>query len=214
MENISKEPYYSSADSRRPRDRFANPQFDVSWRLFTPMKRITTLLFSTAIIALCPLVAQETKPETTAEKPAASATATAAAVDAIPLIPETVPVVEKSTATGGVPVLVEAEKKLNKSKSVATVDELKDRVRFREVKTLALKDSKVQEAWELSSAAKTEPDKRASLKRYYVQLYARMQQIDSSLKVQIEEKKKRSLAPLEKNDASAVGSSGTTGKTP
>ena len=77
-----------------------------------------------------------------------------------------------------------------------STDELQQRVRFREVKTRALKDPAVQSEWDRAQTVRTDYEKREALKSYYTRLYTRMAKIDRSLKKRIAEEQGRSLARL------------------
>jgi hypothetical protein len=59
---------------------------------------------------------------------------------------------------------------------------LRERIRFREVKTQALRDAAVRDALESSVRARSERERRAALQRHYTLLFARMRVLDPSLK--------------------------------
>ena len=95
---------------------------------------------------------------------------------------------------------------MKQSKTLTTEEDLKSRIRFREVKTQALKDPEVQSEWARARAAKTDPEKRDAMREYYTRLYGRMLKIDHSLAERIEAHKKLSFArmaqaPLEEQAA-------------
>lgn len=64
-------------------------------------------------------------------------------------------------------------------------DPVKERIRYREAKTRALKDPAVQQEQERAENAATDSEKREALKNYYKLLHARMLKIDGSLGPQI-----------------------------
>ena len=65
---------------------------------------------------------------------------------------------------------------------------LRDRIRFRSIKTQALRDPAVREALEASVKARSERDRRAALQRHYTLLYSRMRALDGSLQGLISER--------------------------
>jgi hypothetical protein len=164
------------------------------------MKTFLALLFTAVIVSS--LCAQGTKPDA---MPAPAATPTPTAVldplspEPLQLIPDTPTTVPKpSGQPGGLPAdspasMADAKDKLKKSKAVADADDLKERIRFREVKTRAMQDPKVQQQWELAQTAQTTPDKTAALKQYYNLLYGRMLAMDRSLKLRIDKSKIEAL---------------------
>jgi len=178
------------------------------------MKTFIALLFTAVIVSS--LCAQETKPDAMPSQPAASPTPTPTAVldplstEPLQLIPDTPSTVPKpsgqsSGSRNGSSVspydspasMDDAKEKLQKSKAVADADDLKGRIRFREVKTLALKDAKVQEQWDLAQTAKTTREKIAAMKQYYNLLFAKMLAIDRSLKPRVEKSKTEALARVD-----------------
>jgi hypothetical protein len=75
--------------------------------------------------------------------------------------------------------------------------ETRERIRFREAKTKALRDAQVQAQWERSVKAKTDYEKRAALTNYYKLLYARIAKLDNTIQKLIEERQRFSLRRLE-----------------
>ena len=73
-----------------------------------------------------------------------------------------------------------------KSSTEQESDDLQSRIRYREAKTRALQDPKVQLEWDRAQTAKTDPEKRDALKGYYKLLCDRMVRIDSSVKPRVE----------------------------
>lgn len=89
---------------------------------------------------------------------------------------------------------------VRKNKTEANTQDVADRVKFREAKTKALRDEKIQEQLSLAEAAKTEPEKRAALKRYYLLLYARILKIDGSIKKLVSQRQEQSLKQLDQSN--------------
>jgi hypothetical protein len=178
------------------------------------MKTFIALLFTAVIVSS--LCAQETQPEAAPSQPAASATPVPTAVldplssEPLQLIPDTPTTVPKPSGRSEgqsmeQPVdspasMNDAREKLKKSKAVADADDLKERIRFREIKTRALLDGKVQQQWDLAQTAKTTPEKTAAMKQYYNLLYARMLSLDRSLKPLIEKSKTDALSRVDQTE--------------
>jgi len=59
--------------------------------------------------------------------------------------------------------------------------ELAARIRLREAKTRALRDSRIQAEWDRARSARTALEKREALKSYYTMLYDRIAKLDSTL---------------------------------
>ena len=91
------------------------------------------------------------------------------------LIPDTLEPVKKP----------KAEPIPKKSQTEQTGDDLQARIRYRDARTSAAQDAKVQAEWDRSRVAKTNPDKRDALASYYNALYARMLKIDPTLKERV-----------------------------
>lgn len=176
------------------------------------MKTFIALLFMVVIVSS--LCAQETKPEAMPSQPQSAPEATPArgtapapdsfSTEPLQLIPDTPTTVPKPSgqSAGELPVdsrtqLSDAKDKLNKSKAVADADELKERIRFREIKTRAVNDGKVQQQLEVAQAAGTTREKIAAMKQYYNLLFARMLALDGTLKSRIEKSKKEALARVD-----------------
>ena len=124
-------------------------------------------------------LAQETPAESPA-KPVPQVTAPTPELpgESLELIPE----VPKSTTK---PKAAPSEPK-KKSSTEQASDDLQLRIRYREAKTRALEDPKLQQEWDRAQSAKTEPDKREALKSYYNLLCDRMVKIDSTVKPRVE----------------------------
>jgi hypothetical protein len=73
---------------------------------------------------------------------------------------------------------------------------LRDRIRYRSVKTQALRDGAVREALEASVKARSEREMREALKRHYTLLFAKMRALDSSLKELITERETETFQKL------------------
>ena len=95
---------------------------------------------------------------------------------------ELIPELPKGTAR---PKVKPSEPK-KKSSTEQASDDLQARIRYREARTRALEDPKLQQEWDRAQAAKTEPAKREALKTYYNLLCDRMVKIDSTLKPRVE----------------------------
>ena len=106
------------------------------------------------------------------------------------LMPDQIPSLDKPEAGTAVPPRTTdtpAQKKPDKkTKTEVFEQDLLDRIRFRQVKTVAMADPALVAQWDRSIVAHTDQQKRAALKDYYKQLYARMAKLDGSLKKLIE----------------------------
>ena len=80
-----------------------------------------------------------------------------------------------------------------KSSTEQASDDLQTRIRYREARTKALQDPKIQMEWDRAQAAKTDPEKREAMKNYYTLLCDRVVKIDPATKPRIE-KLRQSLA--------------------
>ena len=136
---------------------------------------LSVVLSFPAAIAL----AQETPAELSA-KPVPQVTAPTQELpgESLELIPE----VPKSTTK---PKAAPSEPK-KKSSTEQASDDLRLRIRYREAKTRALEDPKLQQEWDRAQSMKTEPGKREALKSYYNLLCDRMVKIDSTVKPRVE----------------------------
>jgi hypothetical protein len=154
--------------------------------MIRPLMKFSTTL---AVLILGPLAfAQENPPPEKLELiPAQPAGTTPAAPSPLPLIPEPPPA-EKSKPG--------AAKKPKKSATEAASDELQKRIRFREVRTRAFNDPAVRAEWDRAQVARTDYEKRETLKSYYKLLFNRMRRIDGSLKNQVALTEERMLRRL------------------
>ena len=73
-----------------------------------------------------------------------------------------------------------------KSATEQASDDLQMRIRYREARTKALQDPKIQMEWERAQTAKTDPEKREALRSYYKMLCDRVVKIDPGTKPRIE----------------------------
>ena len=80
-----------------------------------------------------------------------------------------------------------------KSTTEQASDDLQARIRYREARTKALQDPKIQMEWDRAQAAKTDPEKREAMKSYYTLLCDRVVKVDPSTKPRVE-KLRQSLA--------------------
>ena len=125
---------------------------------------------------------------------AATLLAHAALAQAVPgeglsLIPEVPAVGEKLKKRVPVP--------LKKSSTEQTSDDLQARIRFRQAKTKAMQDPRLQAEWDQAQAAKTDLEKRETLQRYYALLFDRMIRLDASVKPRVELERKTTKWRLE-----------------
>lgn len=72
------------------------------------------------------------------------------------------------------------------SKTQASIEEMKNRVKMREARTKAARDPAVLEAKAQAAAAKTFPAKREALGLYYDRLFMRMKKIDKSIEQRVD----------------------------
>ena len=86
------------------------------------------------------------------------------------------------------------QKQERKSKTQVAEDNLTERIHFREAKTKALTDAKVQEFWRQAQVAHTDYEKRAAMQKYYTALYDRMGQIDKSFPTLLTDARHLSIA--------------------
>ena len=106
--------------------------------------------------------------------------APALTTEPLPLIPEAPQSTERPRTSGR-----DEPRKEKKSSTEQASNEIKERIRFREVKTRALKDPAIQSEWERAHLVGTDYEKRETLKRYFKMLYGRMARIDKTLKKRI-----------------------------
>jgi hypothetical protein len=109
----------------------------------------------------------------------------------LPLIPEAPEPTERPRTSD-----IQEPRREKKSSTEEATNEMKERIRYREVKTRALKDPAIQAEWERAHKVGTDYEKRESLKKYYTMLYARMARIDKTLKKRIAEQERTSIRRL------------------
>ncbi len=164
------------------------------------MKALPTLLALFPLWLAAPLRAQENAASAAAEtvpaldlapaRPAEPRASTGRPLDLMPAQPELAPPATDSTlipetpATVGKPRggAISQPKKAKKSATEAAEGAMAQRVRLRQAKTRAMRDPAVQAEWQRSESARTEFDRRETLKRFYTLLYSRMGKLDGSLK--------------------------------
>jgi hypothetical protein len=159
----------------------------------------TILILLVAAVSALPLCAQETTEPLPAQAPAGS---TAAGPET--LIPEPPPLVPKSGAdeSNAVPSPDQAFKK---SKTGSAISDVEQRIRFRKAKTQVLQDAKLDSLRTEAYNARTDVEKRAMLKSYYTQLFDRILKIDSSLKPEVERRRKVALARVDQSRLRGLG---------
>lgn len=81
-------------------------------------------------------------------------------------------------------------------KSTNTEDEMKARIRLRELKTKVSREPKVVAALERANTARTDQEKRDALKDYYELFYTRIEKLDGSLKKRVAEMRRQSINRL------------------
>ena len=101
----------------------------------------------------------------------------AASTEGIPLMPAISPGTEAPKAAAP----KKSKAPAGPSKSEIAEDALQLHIKLRAAKTKALEDPVIQAELAKADATKTDYDRREAYKRYYILLYARMQQIDPSL---------------------------------
>lgn len=94
---------------------------------------------------------------------------------------------------------------VKKNKTEENIDNIADRIKFREAKTKALRDQKVIDLDAQVAAARTDPEKRALLKEYYTTLYGKILKIDGSLKKLVADRLKQSLNALDQSKVRPKG---------
>ncbi len=102
----------------------------------------------------------------------------------LPLIPESMPPLDKSPLPG-------KAKKEKQSATSAADDALRDRIKLRTAKTKAQSDPGLQAIWDSQFKARTDFEQRAILDDYYTQLWARIAKIDKTLKKEVIEAERK-----------------------
>ncbi|MEO8351396.1 MAG: hypothetical protein ABI680_06670 [Chthoniobacteraceae bacterium] len=114
-------------------------------------------------------------------------------MELLPLIPDTPPALDLPKPGEAIPQPPDISRELNSERAAAVENELRNRIRLRQIKTKALRDSKIQADWDRAQTARTDYEKRAALTDYYTRLYDRMTKLDNSLKGQIKALRSESL---------------------
>lgn len=107
------------------------------------------------------------------------------------LLPDEIPAAAQRPSSGRPPGKPGAS-----LKPQATAAELDLRIRYRKARNVAESNGKVRAAWEVSRDAKTDHEKRQSLKRYYAVLYAQMLAVDRGIAPLVQERRKAEFAAL------------------
>lgn len=168
------------------------------------MKFLTALFFTFSLFSLCLLSAQDASvvplPDSVPNEPPPSTPKTQPTPPPLSLIPDMPAPVEKPRGSGGGSAAkTSADNPVKKNKTQANADEIADRIKFREAKTKALRDEKLQQQREIADAAKTDHEKRAALKQYYTMLYGRILKIDGSIKKLVSQRLQQSLKELDQS---------------
>lgn len=155
------------------------------------MKTIAALFVPLFALAMLSAQAQEQSPE---EEPAAQSAPAAdeSLFSEPPLLLQPTPETEEIQ-----PPKKKQPPKTTRNPQSITVDEIKVRILMRKAKTKALTDPRLHELLAEADAAKTDPEKRAILRRYYELLYKRMSAANPELAPFIETQRAGSLARLE-----------------
>ena len=98
---------------------------------------------------------------------------------------ETLGLIPEAPKTTSKPKTEPSEPK-KKSSTEQESDDLQARIRYREAKTKAMQDPRIQQEWDRAQVAKTEPEKREVLRSYYKLLCDRMVKIDPAVKPRVE----------------------------
>ena len=110
------------------------------------------------------------------------------------LMPEEIPPALKRPVFPKAP---DAKKPSPAFRTPETAADLDQRIRYRKARNIAESDAKVRAAWEESRAAKTDYEKRQSLKRYYDALFGKMLAIDRGIAPLVEKSKEPKQASLD-----------------
>jgi hypothetical protein len=117
--------------------------------------------------------------------PPAEPEPTPESVDVIPLIPDDLEPASKPDSGPAVTDTGRVITELKKSKPSQAEGELSERIRLRDAKTRALRDTQVQAEWKRAQNARTPYERREAMKSFYTLLYAKMERIDGSLKKRV-----------------------------
>jgi hypothetical protein len=87
----------------------------------------------------------------------------------------------------------------NPAKPAEPAMNVEDNIKYRQAKTKALRDEKIQEVLASVDTVKTDPEKRAQLKQYYTLLAAKILKIDGSIKKLVATRLQESLNQLDQH---------------
>jgi hypothetical protein len=155
------------------------------------MKTLSALAFA-SFLSWQSINAQENVPREKLDLIPSSSSPAGSAVtpNPLPLIPESPEPGKKGKAAAG------AATKGKKSSTEAAIDDLQERIRYRQAKTRALNDPAVQNAWDRAHATRTDVERRDALKAYYKLFYARVLRIDGTLKQRVAQSAERARRRL------------------
>jgi hypothetical protein len=168
----------------------------VFFRYAPPLAMKTFFALTAALALLAPAMAQIIAEPETRANPSPALTLEPKNEESLGLIPEAPEPRKKPKGTalvspGGI------SKKSVKNETSATEDELRARIRLRELKTKVSRDPQVQAELERASTALTDYEKREALKAYYNLLYGKIEKLDRSLKKRVDVLRKQSIHRLE-----------------
>ena len=171
------------------------------------MKFLKTTFFAALFVSFRMAVAQDANSVPVPDKlflDTPAQPSPAPAPDSLSLIPDAPPPLEKPpgrSGSGG--SRAGAVNPIKKNKTEVAVQDYSQRIKFREAKTKAERDEKIQAELETADAAKTDEEKRAALKRYYKLLYAKILKIDGSLKKLVAQRQEQSMKQLDQSNVRA-----------
>lgn len=168
------------------------------------MKFFTATFFAAFLLLLAPLAAQDANvvplPGMQSADHAAQP-APAPLPDTLPLIPDALQPVEKPVHKSGASGAGAGRPNpVKKNRTEATANDFAERIKFREAKTRALRDEKIEAVAARAAAAKTDGEKRAALKQYYTLFYEKILKIDGSLKKIVAGRGEQSLKQLDEKN--------------
>jgi len=167
------------------------------------MKRIPAILAIVFASTAPALHAQDAATQKAGRLPVpAAAPASVPAAAPSQVTPAPAPAAAEPTETSLIPEQVPQNAKPEakpdkKSKTAQNEEDLLQRIHFREARTKALRDPKIQAEWDRSIKAKTEFERRDALKSYYKLLYERILKIDATVKSVVDLRQSASLRRLE-----------------
>lgn len=155
------------------------------------MKKLPAFLFATLLVTGATLRLGAQEPQSAfGLTPAKPDSLLPEGQGGLPLIPESMPPLEKSS-----PAAKEKKEKEKKSATAAADDALRDRIKLRVAKTKAQSDPELQALWDSQFKARTDYEQREILTKYYTLLWARIAKLDKTIKKEeIESLKNRYLS--------------------